>query len=172
MVFSITSIDSKTTAITIMTHMTEHGMPNKLLSDHGLEFTSDLVKKVCRLSGVKQITAGSYYPQSNGTVERWNRTLGQSLRIISTDKGDLFTDNAAWDLFPKLIANGFSNKYSARIGMSPNQCYLGHNVRLPIDANTEITFMDENKQIQNGIIIYIKYEEYITRDCKIKIKRI
>ena len=72
----MTSIDSKTTAITIIAHMTEYGTPNKSLSDHGLDFMSDLVKKVCRLSDVKQITAASYYPQSNGTVERWNTTLG------------------------------------------------------------------------------------------------
>lgn len=113
------------------------------MSDQGLDFTSNLVKKLCKLSGVKKIQTGSYWPQTDGTTERWHRTLNEMYKVIGTDKELDFEDGASWDIFLPLVANAHSNKYSARIGMSPNQLHFGHKVKLPIDRNTEVTFMDD-----------------------------
>lgn len=52
-----------------------HGVPNELLSDRGADFLSDLVKEVCKLTDMKKINTSSYHPQTDGMVERLNRTL-------------------------------------------------------------------------------------------------
>ena len=56
------------------------GIPKEILSDKGLQFTSDLMAEICRLLSVKQLTTSPYHPQCNGLVERFNATLKSILK--------------------------------------------------------------------------------------------
>ena len=61
--------------------MTRHGvhMPTQLLSDRGTSFLSNLMKEVYNLLGIKKVNAAAYYPQTDGLVEQFNRTLTDML---------------------------------------------------------------------------------------------
>ena len=50
-------------------------MPEQLLSDRGQNFLSELMLEVCKLLGTKKINTMGYHPQTDGLVERLNRTL-------------------------------------------------------------------------------------------------
>ena len=52
-----------------------HGAPEHLVSDNGPNVSAQLVKDVIQLLGAKSILISPYRPQSNGQVERVNRTL-------------------------------------------------------------------------------------------------
>ena len=52
-----------------------HGVPAQLLSDRGKAFLSQLMMEVCRVLGVKKVNTTAYHPQTDGLVERFNRTL-------------------------------------------------------------------------------------------------
>ena len=52
-----------------------HGVPTKLITDHGRNFEADLMKKVFEFLGVKKLRTSPYHPQTDGQVERLNRTL-------------------------------------------------------------------------------------------------
>ena len=52
-----------------------HGVPNQLLSDRGAAFLSNLMQEVCEILGVKKVNTTAYHPQTDGLVERFNRTL-------------------------------------------------------------------------------------------------
>ena len=85
--------------------------------------------------------------------------IGVALKALGTDNGLDFSDGASWDLFIKAIAANHNNKWSSRIGMSPNQVHDGQNIRLPIDANTELVFMDshrDNAEFYNKWIVNMK----------------
>ena len=56
-----------------------HGVPGELLSDRGAAFLSKLVLEVCRLMGTKKVNTTAYHPQTDGLVERFNRTLTDML---------------------------------------------------------------------------------------------
>ena len=50
-------------------------VPDALHTDQGRNFESALLKEVCQLLGVEKMRTTPYHPQSDGFVERFNRTL-------------------------------------------------------------------------------------------------
>ena len=51
------------------------GMPAKLLSDCGANFTSALVEELCAAFGIQKCHTTAYYKQCNGQVECFHQTL-------------------------------------------------------------------------------------------------
>ena len=57
----------------------QHGVPVELLSDRGTAFLSKLMEEVYSLLGIRKINTTAYHPQTDGLVERFNRTLTNML---------------------------------------------------------------------------------------------
>ena len=58
-----------------------HGCPITFQSDNGKAFVGDLTKELMKRSQVAQAHSTTYHPQTNGLVERQNRTLVSMLRV-------------------------------------------------------------------------------------------
>jgi transposase InsO family protein len=56
-----------------------HGCPNFILSDRGTHFNNLLIESVMQKFQIKHLLTTPYHPQTNGLVERFNRTLCESL---------------------------------------------------------------------------------------------
>ena len=56
-----------------------HGCPKELLSDRGTTFFNETIRQLCLNHGIKHRLLSPYHTQTNGLVERFNRTLCQSL---------------------------------------------------------------------------------------------
>ena len=56
------------------------GVPGRLTSDRGTQFTSTLWGNICRQLGVAHSTTAAYHPQANGMVERSHRQLKDALK--------------------------------------------------------------------------------------------
>ena len=52
-----------------------YGLPEKILTDQGCNFESDLLLELCELAQVKKIRTLGYHPQTNGQCEHFNATL-------------------------------------------------------------------------------------------------
>ena len=52
-----------------------HGVPEGLLSDRGYNFMSELVSEICELTGMKKFNTSPNHTQTDGMIERFNRTL-------------------------------------------------------------------------------------------------
>jgi Integrase zinc binding domain len=57
-----------------------YGPPSYLLTDNGTQFNAKFSLSVCRELGIAKIFTTAYHPQTNGQVERFNRTIINSLR--------------------------------------------------------------------------------------------
>jgi len=55
--------------------ISRYGAPDVIHSDQGKNFDSRLFKEVCHLLGIHKTRTTPYHPQSDGLVERFNRTL-------------------------------------------------------------------------------------------------
>ncbi len=65
---------------------TKYGPLERVLTDKRTNFLSKLIAKMCTLFKIKQIKTTSYHPQTDGLVERFNRTLCDMLACYVTDE--------------------------------------------------------------------------------------
>ena len=68
------------------------GVPRQLHSDQGTNFESKVFAEVCMLFDIEKTCTTPLHPQSDGQVERFNRTLIEMLR------GKIQQDQTDWDL--------------------------------------------------------------------------
>jgi transposase InsO family protein len=68
--------DTETIAREFVTKIvTQVGVPKKLLTDRGANFTSTLIKETCKLIKIQKFQTSSYYPQAIGVCERMHKLL-------------------------------------------------------------------------------------------------
>jgi putative transposase len=54
----------------------------RIISDNGPQFIARDFKEFIRICGMTHVRTSPYYPQSNGKIERWHRTLkGECIRV-------------------------------------------------------------------------------------------
>lgn len=90
-------------AITIAQKLIVHvisifGVPIQIHSDQGQTFESDVFKEICKILGIDKTRTTPYRPQSDGMIERANRTIENMLSAF-VDKNQKDWD----DLIPLLI---------------------------------------------------------------------
>ena len=61
------------------------GVPAELHSDQGRNFESLVFREVCTLLGIRKTRTTALHPQSDGIVERYNRTLVNQLATFVQD---------------------------------------------------------------------------------------
>ena len=60
-----------------------YGVPEILHTDQGGNFESILIKELCQILGITKTRTTPYHPQSDGMIERFNRTLLNMLSIAT-----------------------------------------------------------------------------------------
>jgi transposase InsO family protein len=54
----------------------------RIISDNGPQFIAKDFKEFIRICGMTHVRTSPYYPQSNGKIERWHKTLkGECIRV-------------------------------------------------------------------------------------------
>jgi predicted transcriptional regulator len=86
-----------------------HGCPKRILSDRGSHFNNDMVKGLVEKFDIKHGFSTPYHPKTNGLVERFNKTLCESLAKLGGNKN--------WDknIAPVLFAYRSKIQESAKI---------------------------------------------------------
>ena len=64
----------------ITSWVSRHGVPAVITSDRGAQFCSTFWREFCSLLGIKHNLTTAYHPMANGLVERFHRSLKNSLR--------------------------------------------------------------------------------------------
>ena len=72
--------------------VSRHGVPTEVLSDRGRAFLSGLLQEVQKLLGFKKTNTSAYHPQTDGLVERFNRTLTAMLAKTVDKRGPEWDD--------------------------------------------------------------------------------
>ena len=113
------------TALTVAKGFVEHwvfkyGPPKDLISDNGSQFASKLFRRVCQLLGIVNIFTSTYHPQTNGQVERYNRTILAMLRNYVSDHQD------DWDEYATALTYAYNNSVHRGTGTTPFNLVLSN----------------------------------------------
>jgi len=107
----------------------QFGAPLELHSDRGSNFESAVMSEVCKLFGIKKTRTTSLYPQGNSLVERFNRTLVNSLSLFVSE------NHRDWDLYTDFICLSYRSVEHEATSAAPCQVMLGRSIRGPAELS-------------------------------------
>src|SRR5947207_13416979 len=122
----------------------QHGCPQIILSDRGTHFNNNTIKALTEKFKINHLLSTPYHPQTNGLVERFNRTLCESLARQSLKNND-------WDKYitPTLFA--YRTTKHATTQIEPFFMVFGRSARLPVDSPETENLQVENERISQLI---------------------
>jgi transposase InsO family protein len=120
--------------------VTRHGVPSKLLPDQGRNFEADLMKQVFSLLGVRKLRTSPYHPQTDGKVERMDRTL-KGILTAYVNK-----DHNVWDDHLRLALFAYRYSVHSSSGVSPFKAIYGR------EATTPLVLMNTETEVKEQFI--------------------
>ena len=103
------------------------GVPLFTHTDQGATFESQLFQEMCQILGIKKTRTTKARPQSDGMIERANRTI---LNMLSAFVSEHQRD---WDEYIPLVMMAYRSSVHESTGTSASKMTFGHEIRLPID---------------------------------------
>ena len=101
-------------------HLARHGIPDKVVSDNGPQFTSDAFQKFVDAYEFRHCTSSRDYPQSNGKSENAVKTAKRIMEKAFAVGAD-----------PYLGFLDFRNTPTEGLATSPVQHLFGHQLQKP-----------------------------------------
>ncbi len=96
------------------------GIPMELHSDQGRNFESNLLKEVCMIPGIHKTRTTPYHLQSDGMVERFNRTLVAQLSLFINE------NQTDWDEQLSTVLLAYWTAVHKSTGQTPAKLMMGH----------------------------------------------
>lgn len=109
--------------------LTRFGAPQIILSDQGTNFQSKLVKYICELFNIKQTRTTPYHPQTDGLVERFNRTLCDMLHLCSDHHPN------DWHKILPFVTMAYNSVEHSSTNENPFYLFFGRDPIMPNELN-------------------------------------
>ena len=123
------------------------GAPRIIHSDQGRNFESKLFKEVYQLLNMHKTRTSAYHPQSDGMVERFNRTLASMLSLFVDE------NQANWDTLLPYVMMAYRSSVHSSTGFTPYKVVFGQEIVLPVDVMLNL---DNGEQFSSA-------SEYVAR---------
>lgn len=134
--FPIVNQTAETVAKVLVNEIfTRYGTPKILLSDLGTNFTSTLLKEICKILKIKKIFTTAYNPKANGKLERTHRDLANSISHYVN------THTNTWHTYLPLIKCAHNTHKHTSTGYTPYELVFGFKMHFPwtLRSDTQIT---------------------------------
>lgn len=96
------------------------GVPRRIITDRGTSFTSESFKTFVTERNIKHVLNAVSNPRANGQVERYNRTLVESLTAKCIGSAE-----NKWDEYLPDVQWGLNNTYNRGINCTPSKALFG-----------------------------------------------
>ena len=99
-----------------MSKLASGSLPKVIQSDNGSEFDKTFERHLAQKWKIKSIPSSPYSPQTQGAIERFNRTIKSKIFLHMTK-----FNTAKWNDILDLIIQGYNNTKHATTNRSPNE---------------------------------------------------
>jgi hypothetical protein len=130
------------------------GVPKKIVSDRGTQFTSRFWEKLYEAIDTKLNFSLAYHPQTNGQTERVNQILEDMLRACA------LKDKKSWDKCLPYAEFSYNNSYQESLKMSPFEVLYGRKGRTPLFFNDP----GENHVYGPKILLEVERQVQVVRE--------
>ena len=111
-----------------------HGVPESIVSDHDTKFMSMFWYELHRLMGTKLLMSTEFHPQTDGTTEWANHSIGQILRMIIND------DQKNWADKCPMVEFALNSSVSVTTGFAPFELNQGYMPQIGMPTSFDTTF--------------------------------
>ncbi|UYV63913.1 K02A2.6-like [Cordylochernes scorpioides] len=127
-VYAIPNQEAATVARVLVDNLIcRFGVPLELHSDQGRNFESEIFRELCQVLGIWKTTTTPLHPQSDGMVERFNKTMVEHLsKVVEQNQRD-------WDRRLPLFLMAYRAAIHETTGQTPAKVMFGRELRLPCD---------------------------------------
>ena len=154
-------IDTITVADALVDILSNIGIPKEILSDQGGQFTGDMMKEVSRLLSFTQLKTAAWNPQCNGSVERLNGTLKQTLKRLASQQP------LEWDRFVPACLFSLREVPCKTTGLSPFQMIYGKQVRSPLVILKEYWTKQHDDETKTKYQYVLDLQNRLEETCKL-----
>ncbi|XP_048240817.1 uncharacterized protein LOC124120015 [Haliotis rufescens] len=146
--YATKNMTAKTTAEVFFNNFILHyGIPKRIHSDQGANFTGNLMRELCQLLKINKSRTTPYHPMGNGMCERFNKTLCNMLGTLDPDS------KKKWKAFVGPLVHAYNSTRHESTGFAPFFLMYGRHPRLPVD----IAFgLDMDSAKSTSMTCYIK----------------
>ena len=120
---------AKTTARLFFDNFICHyGFPERLHSDQGRNFESQVIKELCSIASIEKSRTTPYHSMGNGKLKRFNQTLLNMLGPLEDHQ------KSDWKSYVPALVHAYNSTRHESTGYSPHFLMFGRHPRLAVDA--------------------------------------
>ena len=145
--------EKQTVAKCLLDVVWKHGVPARIIHDRAAEFLSEVLQETAALMGISQLPTSGGHPQTDGLVERFNRTLKQMLTKLVAKGG------RNWDTLLGPVLFAYRTTPHSSTGVSPFYLTYGCDPVLP-------TALDFHAPAVRYPVIETEYGKELAKELK------
>lgn len=143
----------------------QFGIPDRIHSDRGTAFESEIVQELCALLGIRKSRSSPYYPQGDGVIERLFGTAKDMLYATAKSSG------CEWEEAIPFVEFGLRNTICRSTGFSPFEVIFGRKMRSfysekkvsPANDGNYCKYITELQQVLQVVSQQIKTKQEIKK---------
>jgi len=150
----MSSITSKNIIAFLDRVFSREGFPESLVSDNAMNFISSEFENYLASCGIKHYRSSTYYARCNGEVERFNRTLKQTIE-------DAVNEGRNWEKSVTNFLQVYRSSPNCTTGVTPSTLLHGRVMRTRLMLDRSLVPIEDTGGVDDRVDLYqAKQKEY------------
>lgn len=125
-VIPVQTTSSVVTIKSLMQIFATHGLPERIVTDNGPQFTSKEFKEFLNVNGIQHTLSATYHPSTNGEAERFVQTFKHNMKCRQANSGNVTSHIAKFLL-------SYRTTVHSTTGVTPSYLLMGRRIRSKLD---------------------------------------
>ena len=126
----------------------KYGTLKYILTDKGTHFTSTMMEQLIQRLGTTHLYSTPYHPQTNGQIERFNRTMDAKIAALSNQH------RSDWDNQLLFVVFNYNATSHSTTKIPPLELMYGRSPVLPFDTQNSVVSLPQPSEYMSNVHQY------------------